>query len=251
MEVHHHSHSSRKKWTHYIWEFFMLFLAVTLGFFVENQREHYVEHLREKQYARSLYTNLKSDTVWIRRTIAEKTWVLEKADSLIKILSSPGEITNNNELIYYFERFMRRRNIFTGNDLTYRQLINSGNFRYFKNLGLNSKIANYYIMYDRYHAIGESEYGKIGELTQLESILFNGGDLTSLTNPDAGTFYENFKRPDTKFQPVNTDPQVRNSFQIKVGIYHYAISRSRALLIRLDDFGAEAIEEIKKEYHFE
>ena len=30
--------------THYFWEFFMLFPAVTLGFFVENLREHYEEH---------------------------------------------------------------------------------------------------------------------------------------------------------------------------------------------------------------
>jgi hypothetical protein len=57
MEVHHHAHTSdpglhrgRKKWTHYFWEFFMLFMAVTLGFFVENQREHYVGYIREKQY---------------------------------------------------------------------------------------------------------------------------------------------------------------------------------------------------------
>jgi len=35
MEVHAHTHTERKKWTHYFWEFFMLFLAVTLGFFVE------------------------------------------------------------------------------------------------------------------------------------------------------------------------------------------------------------------------
>jgi hypothetical protein len=45
MEVHHHPHLAsgethtadpdrhrgRKKWTHYFWEFLMLFLAVTLG----------------------------------------------------------------------------------------------------------------------------------------------------------------------------------------------------------------------------
>ncbi len=28
MEVHHHSHTARKKWTHYFWEFLMLFLAM-------------------------------------------------------------------------------------------------------------------------------------------------------------------------------------------------------------------------------
>src|SRR5687768_16040736 len=54
MEVHHHAHTAMKRWTHYFWEFLMLFLAVFAGFMAENQREHYVEHLREKQFTRSL-----------------------------------------------------------------------------------------------------------------------------------------------------------------------------------------------------
>jgi hypothetical protein len=58
MEVHTHSHTSRKKWTHYFWEFFMLFLAVTLGFLVENWREHVVEHRREKQFIETLIEDL-------------------------------------------------------------------------------------------------------------------------------------------------------------------------------------------------
>ncbi|TMI97340.1 MAG: hypothetical protein E6H08_02350, partial [Bacteroidetes bacterium] len=62
MEVHAHTHTPRKKWFHYFWEFFMLFLAVTLGFFVENQREHFIEDQREKKYAQSLYSDLKLDT---------------------------------------------------------------------------------------------------------------------------------------------------------------------------------------------
>jgi hypothetical protein len=44
MEVHTHTHTARKKWTHYLWEFLMLFLAVFAGFLAENQREHIVEH---------------------------------------------------------------------------------------------------------------------------------------------------------------------------------------------------------------
>jgi hypothetical protein len=48
MEVHAHTHTARKKWTHYLWEFLMLFLAVFCGFLAENQREHFVEHQREK-----------------------------------------------------------------------------------------------------------------------------------------------------------------------------------------------------------
>jgi hypothetical protein len=51
MEVHHHAnHGDKKNWKSYFWEFLMLFLAVTLGFFVENQREHYIEHVRAKDF---------------------------------------------------------------------------------------------------------------------------------------------------------------------------------------------------------
>src|SRR5438046_2203386 len=58
MEVHTHSHTVRKKWTHYLWEFLMLFLAVFCGFLAENQREHIVEKKRAKQYAVFLYGDL-------------------------------------------------------------------------------------------------------------------------------------------------------------------------------------------------
>ena len=40
MEVHAHTHTEKKKFTHYLWEFLMLFLAVFCGFLAENFREH-------------------------------------------------------------------------------------------------------------------------------------------------------------------------------------------------------------------
>ena len=62
MEVHAHSHTPRKNWTHYFWEFLMLFLAVIAGFYAENIREHKVEHKRGKEYLKSFLTDLKTDT---------------------------------------------------------------------------------------------------------------------------------------------------------------------------------------------
>lgn len=62
MEVHHHSHTARKKWTHYFWEFFMLFLAVFCGFLAEYKLEHMIEHNRGLQYVRSFVEDLRSDT---------------------------------------------------------------------------------------------------------------------------------------------------------------------------------------------
>ncbi|MEY4383182.1 MAG: hypothetical protein RI995_724, partial [Bacteroidota bacterium] len=62
MEVH-HPHHAPKNWKEYFGEFFMLFMAVSLGFLVENQREHYVEGQREKELAHSLYLETKADSV--------------------------------------------------------------------------------------------------------------------------------------------------------------------------------------------
>ena len=62
MEVHHHSHTARKKWTHYFWEFLMLFLAVFCGFLAEYQLEHKIERDRAKELAKSFYEELKSDS---------------------------------------------------------------------------------------------------------------------------------------------------------------------------------------------
>src|SRR6187551_909146 len=51
MEVHKHPHHvmHKKKWSEYVLEFFMLFLAVFLGFIAENIREHSVNKEIEKR----------------------------------------------------------------------------------------------------------------------------------------------------------------------------------------------------------
>ena len=51
-----------QKFQEYFSEFLMLFAAVTLGFFAENKREHYVEREREHHYMQTFYEDLKRDT---------------------------------------------------------------------------------------------------------------------------------------------------------------------------------------------
>jgi hypothetical protein len=50
MEVHHHPKPEKKKFKEYFFEFIMIFLAVTIGFFAENVRESITDKKREKQY---------------------------------------------------------------------------------------------------------------------------------------------------------------------------------------------------------
>src|SRR6266487_1581243 len=51
--AHHLHHAPGKNFWHYFYEFLMLFLAVFCGFLAENQREHMIEHQKEKEYIKS------------------------------------------------------------------------------------------------------------------------------------------------------------------------------------------------------
>src|SRR5580765_8017059 len=106
METHaHHLHEAPgKKWTHYLFEFFMLFLAVFCGFLAENFREHQVEHQREKQYMISMTEDLKADTILLSNNIRSRQQRDVMLDSLMLLLSS-GNTKENGNSVYYYSRF--------------------------------------------------------------------------------------------------------------------------------------------------
>ena len=144
MEVHAHTHSPRKKWTHYFWEFLMLFLAVFCGFLAEYQLEHVIENQREKQYMTTLIEDLKDDVGLAKEQIATHTQRIIQNDSLIELLCSAyPEQVNSNDL-YYFARIGNRTVFFYNNDRTIEQMKYSGGLRLIKNKGVSSQIMSYY-----------------------------------------------------------------------------------------------------------
>jgi hypothetical protein len=144
MEVHAHTHTPRKKWTHYFWEFLMLFLAVFCGFLAENQREHFVEKHRAKEYAKSLFTDLKADTTELNAGIRQTEFIIRCIDSLLVIpVSEKGKVPGR---FYYFSRFTSNAFFIDWSRSTIQQLIQSGNLRYFRNKELVEKISNYYAL---------------------------------------------------------------------------------------------------------
>ena len=129
MEVHHHSHSERKKWTHYLWEFLMLFLAVFCGFLAENQREHYIEHRRDNQYMRSLLEDLQTDTATMNRVRNRALTQQVFLDSLIELGNHlPVKGDDINKLYFFQGKTTRFLNIHF-EDGTSSQLKNAGGMR--------------------------------------------------------------------------------------------------------------------------
>jgi hypothetical protein len=174
MEVHSHTHTARKKWTHYFWEFFMLFLAVTLGFFVENQREHMIEHQREKQFIQSLINDIKTDTARLNTLINNRIAREHRLDSLTTLLNSrdPGNYTND---IYFYAVTVARTNTirFIPNDGTMQQLKNSGALRLIRTPAVADSIAKYDVSTRFLLQQGELEEIEIEDYRSAAAKIFN------------------------------------------------------------------------------
>ena len=99
MEVHAHPHTARKKWTHYFWEFLMLFLAVFCGFLAEYQLEHMIEHDRAKEFSKSMYEDLKKDTAALKANIVSVNKKMNSADNILDMLRSPRG--SWNDTVFY------------------------------------------------------------------------------------------------------------------------------------------------------
>ena len=146
MEVHHHAHTARKRWTHYLWEFLMLFLAVFCGFLAENQREHFVENHRAKDYAKGLINDLKDDTSELKTGLLYITFIKNCVDSLISMVNAEKRDGTVPGSFYYYSRFVSHSYPIDWNKSTINQLILSGNLRYFKNKELVNKINKFYTL---------------------------------------------------------------------------------------------------------
>ena len=101
MEVHHAPHLGHKKLVkEYFLEFFMLFLAVSLGFLAENIREHYVEKERSNELVSSFIKDVETNIIYIDSLMKNNHSLIMKNDSSIYYL-----MTNNNinlDSFYYF-----------------------------------------------------------------------------------------------------------------------------------------------------
>jgi len=241
MEVHTHTHTARKKWTHYFWEFLMLFLAVFCGFLAEYQLEHLIEKDREKQYMTSMVQDLRSDTLMLKSNITLRQSRLVMIDSLVSMLNS-GEVSKYGNDIYYFARSISPpANIFP-NDGTIQQLKSSGNLRLIR----NNNITNSIMAYDQKMRSALFEMGDEiqirAEYRQLAIRLFRTNVFHEMISTDI------VSRPTDNPQLYTTDAALINEF---IGQAQYFKRVHQGQLIKSEELLVQAkqlIADIKKEY---
>jgi hypothetical protein len=156
MEVHKHSHhvTHKKKWAEYLLEFFMLFLAVALGFIAENYREHLVNREIEKRNIESFFSNLREDSVALINAIDVNKNRVDFLDSVILLKGSnlPPAVFKERFIFYMLK--LGYVNYFVSNGSTFEQMKSSGSLRLISHIILDS-ILKYQTLYSDLRRQGE------------------------------------------------------------------------------------------------
>ncbi len=191
MEVHAHSHTARKKWTHYFWEFLMLFLAVFCGFMAENQREHMIEHRREKEYMRSLIEDLQTDTANLNGNMLLGQAVKTRLENLISFLNN-GSAKDSAAQLYKLNNQVGRVVNINFEDRTSSQLKNGGNMRLIRNKVVADSVRSYW-----------------GDIKVIENISTRLDDLRSkAVDIQAQIFHNKYIQLSDPLRPVSSDISV-------------------------------------------
>ena len=239
MEVHQHTHTPRKKWTHYFWEFLMLFLAVFCGFLAENQREHFVEHNRERQFIKALLYDLKLDSVEFDTVIRSQRTRLARIDSALKDLarSQNGQLTVK---LYLLLRSSLSQYQFYPNNGTLTQLRNSGGMRLIGKRSVVDAIEGYDRQMRRLEYRREVDRTNIDNLYLSLNKLFSGRQVYNVLY-DSTMFdkadHKSFIKINTEFldefihQMINMQRQV----DADIGRYDGVFKRSLRIMSHLKE----------------
>ena len=243
MEVHHHAHTSRKKWTHYFWEFIMLFLAVFCGFLAEYQLEHTIEHQRERKYVRLLIEDLKTDTARLETYMNARKEKRIMMDSLVFLLSTGLHKQLGNKT-YFFARHVFYNPPFVSTDGTMQQLKNAGNLRLVRNETIIKSILAYDAQVKNLREWDESDTRMRTTFRETGGTIFNAYQLYKAMD---STF--KFVRPTTNPQLITDDPVTINNITFQIQYISLScmgnMQRGKALKTKAESL----IDLIKKEYH--
>lgn len=162
MEVHHHPHLEHKPkpWKEYLLEGLMIFLAVTLGFFAENLREHISESHRENEFAKALYAELKDDSAAAANKLASRLEKEKDMDYLSDFFkdSSLTDLPKKFYPAFTISLYLINNYSFEPKDGILSQLRNSGSLRYFKSFALQKLLGDISVNISNLRYRNDQEY---------------------------------------------------------------------------------------------
>lgn len=249
MEVHHHSHTApkgtgRKKWTHYFWEFLMLFLAVFCGFLAEYQLEHKIEKDREKQFIASLISDLQDDQSVMDAYLEREERNIGLLDSLSLLLDDPALARTQGDALYYAARMGPRTAPLSNNTRTIDQLKNSGGFRLIHKAEASNRIMEYYSQFPWIRLLEGNYTREFDAYKTTAARLIDPGIYRRLENPDGS-----IRRSTDNPKLLSYEPRLLKELEFHA-VQMNGSRRSIIPLVKtLKASGSELIRYLQEQYH--
>ena len=251
MEVHAHTHLAsgethtvRKKWTHYLWEFLMLFLAVFCGFLAENQREHMVENRREKQYMKSMLDDLRTDTSEVSDELLLAKSQLSITDTQMAIINNRDLSEGNISKLYQLHFSSRLVGPYF-EDRTSAQLKNAGGMRLIHKQQVADSLSRYWRSIKLCETMTQLYETYAHDISDISVRIF---DNKYITETDIGQPPSEIK-PGARF--ISSQPELlseySNRLRVKRNLLRFFIYR----LQLTNRYAIGLMDIIRKEYHLE
>jgi hypothetical protein len=192
METHaHHPHKAPgKKWTLYLFEFFMLFLAVFAGFLAEQMREHMVERNRAHQFLESMLMDVQTNIKNLDSLVHQDRTIIADHDSLMNWLLADSATIDRAAFArkmgaVWIRNFLVRKE-------TYEQMKSSGSLRYIGNIEFLKKMMDYERV-TNFAQFRNQEFERKYYTELFIPALYKSYDLTCQVNLDTSNHSDLFK----------------------------------------------------------
>lgn len=234
----------------------LLFLAVFLGFFADSVREENSEKQQAYALAKSLYEELKNDSITVIQKVEGRIKKERAIESLVSFLkdSSLQSSSKNLSINFLWATTVRTPIIFTPRTVVLEQLKNSGGMRYFKNQRLHQLVGELSVAIDYIHERQELEAAVYKEYIEpiminhmdfeFQHQLFNTGIFDRLARYESSDEYIPFRLS----QPEKVN---REAYSNALWYYHTNNIKSTRLIpfVAYSEVNAALLKELRQEFN--
>ncbi len=258
MEVHHHAHNPaaphhKKNWKSYFWEFLMLFLTVSLGFYAENTREVMLHKKEVKTQLNSMLSDLQSDIILFDSVTDRNSYGAQMADSLIEMLHS--DIRNTSGIYFAARTVTANLGYYYTNSKSFDQLKTAGLLRYIKSKELLDSIGAYYVSFQWLANQIDLIRLKMDEIHKGNARLFDSYVFQQMISTriigaaSLGGQRTTINKPAVNPDLLSTDVKDINTVSLNYHYYSATIKFYVRMGNALQNRAKKLIEMIKQEYH--
>ena len=143
-----------------------------MGFFAESLRENISEHNRAKEYALTLYSDLRADTADLHDYLRYTLFAAGNVDTLLRVLSTSEATEIPSGKLYWYGLWGAAHGIFVPHDATLVQMKNSDSLRYFGDPALNRNVGQYDQLCRKWAFLQEMDRGIYEEVRKTRAKIF-------------------------------------------------------------------------------